>query len=493
MEQAGVILCCLCEKTAINILTTPHHLFHERYICTSCVAALSSDEYLLSPPNPSSISSTLSNIYPHTVSYAIKCEEHCKKLKLQCAECNESVCYLCLENHTSHKLTSLKELVEIEYSRLRKADYILEFCLAGCRDKTGDLHKLKRELEAFLKSLENKEVVLVITDLNEFTEDLYSDLKDLNTDFTNFTLEDAYSYLTEDKKNTESVAYKDLFHWLEWGSTSIHLLNLRTHSIQSKGLADDFTIPYYCRSVLIPDGRVFLCGGRDTPNDFGRRECWIMDLETFRPEIVSDMSIGRSNHWVLYYKGYVYVIGGCDNENHFTNACERYNIETNSWHAIASTNRVTDSVCAVVIEEQSCFYTFGGREDNGFLNDTIEKYYVEENRWELLKIRLPYKSHLCGAAILPGESSKILVFGGQNESSNYYNTSCIFDYKEMTIEETEPMKNDGGCIVNSPIILDNEIITSVFEGYYWRTYQRYDVSEKLWFRYDIYSRQDLED
>lgn len=491
MEQSDPILCTLCEKTLISIFTTPHYFFHNKYICISCVASLSSSDTLFTPPDSSTISSTLPAAFPYSIHYISACKLHTKKIKLQCVDCLEYVCYQCLENHSSHKLASLSEVMNDCYSDLRILDYVVEFSLVCCRDKTEEVRRLKNRIVEFFKSMENTDVSHLVIDLKAFVEDLYQDLKDINTDLVNFSLDQAYSYLTKDRSKEEFVGYKDLFHWLEWGNTSIHMFNLRTHSIQSKGLADGFVIPYYCRSAITPDGRVFMCGGRDAPNDFGIRLCWIMDLETFDPVSVSEMSIGRSNHWVLYYQDFIYVIGGCDHENHFTNACERYNLETDCWELIASTNRVTDSVCAVVIEEENCFYTFGGREDNGILNDTIEKYYVAENRWVLLNVRLPYKSHLCGAAILPGDSHKILIFGGQNESSSYHDTSCIFDYKENTVEETEAMKSEGGCIVNTPIVLENEIITSVFEGYYWRTYQRYDISEQLWFKYDIYSRADL--
>jgi N-acetylneuraminic acid mutarotase len=124
------------------------------------------------------------------------------------------------------------------------------------------------------------------------------------------------------------------------------------------------------------------------------------------------MRQGHSNHFVLFNEGLIYVLAGCNENNRFTNKCERFSLETNTWESIASLNETRDSISGTLDRRKNCLFIAGGRIDNGVLSNGIEKYDIEKNYWKELSIRLPYSVDMHGLVLLPSAGTKLLLFAG---------------------------------------------------------------------------------
>lgn len=479
METTDVIQCRFCNTDMIYKYLSEYTYFHHKVICNKCRQQISTQEYLVQPQC----------LKVQTMDkYSTRCEIHTEECKLICEECDLVICGICIPNHKGHKISSLSSYLLYNIKDLELIGYILH--------KVQVLFPHKKYLLSTLKSKHTKllfsSAQLAPQSFKKSTSSLYLELQCNIPQLSKLSLQTAYTHLNSYRIHKP---IDTIHHWIDWGGNSLHLIDLnnntaRIRQFKTPGESQDvFEFPYYCRSVMLPDARILVCGGRDTTNGFGHKHTWILDNSRV-PIIKSEMIIGRANHCVLYHNNYVYVVGGCNHENHFTNACERYDIDSDKWIQISSTNKVTDSAAAVVVPDQNCIYTFCGREDNAILNNTIEKYDISNDLWYLLPVILPINSHLTGACLISPSRNKILIFGGQNKLSEKIGKSFIFNLKTQSIEETDNMITQGGCIVDNALSFNSFILTSIFSGFDIRTYQIFDNGRKTWYSYSPVSSTD---
>mmetsp|Transcript_21655 Transcript_21655/g.21404 ORF Transcript_21655/g.21404 Transcript_21655/m.21404 type:complete len:264 (-) Transcript_21655:53-844(-) len=257
------------------------------------------------------------------------------------------------------------------------------------------------------------------------------------------------------------------------------MLDLATMTRSTHMFADDFIAPYYVRSAMVSPTKIFMCGGRLEVESFGLKSAWIVHIDqNYKVEQICDMFIGRSNHWVLYYNDFIYVIAGCDSKNDFTNKCERLNLRTRQWEMIASTNEIRDTSTAVVKDDS--IYVFGGRCENTKLAKTIEKYIIEKNSWVVLSLTLPFETSVEGAVLLPGESKEILIFAGQDSTGKPLNRVAKVNLDNESAYEMNPMPSKGGCVVNEVLVFGNKVYSYIFKGYNSRTLESWDLSTQEW-------------
>ena len=111
--------------------------------------------------------------------------------------------------------------------------------------------------------------------------------------------------------------------------------------------------------------------------------------------------------------GHIYIIGGNDATAFYT-ACEKYDIETDTWSSIANLNIARDSA-AVCIINNKYIYAFYGRTkfDKKEVTKTIEKYDIAQDVWKIIDLNqfsewTPSDLSMC----VPIDSKTILLFGG---------------------------------------------------------------------------------
>jgi hypothetical protein len=108
----------------------------------------------------------------------------------------------------------------------------------------------------------------------------------------------------------------------------------------------------------------------------GRREFVRLDLPL--------MESKRAFHGAVYFRGFVYVIGGV-REFSDTKECERLDLMERTWSAIPPIRQEMSMQSAVALESTSCLYVFGCRATP----KTIFEFNVETMLWRKLSYSLP--------------------------------------------------------------------------------------------------------
>lgn len=270
-------------------------------------------------------------------------------------------------------------------------------------------------------------------------------------------------------------------HWQEWSESYLHLTDLTTATRTSQPLPDYKVFPYYCRAISIPYNRIFVCGGRDNPNSPGLRLCWILQLKPqLSLQLGPPMATGRSNHCMALCKDFLYILGGCDEKNAFTNQCERLNLKTYEWERIMSTNEIRDTAAGAGLPARNVLYICGGRIENTVTSNTFEKYEIGKDVWYHIPVKLPLGTSVHGVAHLPGEPDKLLVFAGQDAQGASLVKACIMNMGNGKAEREFEMPCKGGCVVNETKLVAGKVYMLLFHGYNTRSLESWDVANSEW-------------
>lgn len=65
-------------------------------------------------------------------------------------------------------------------------------------------------------------------------------------------------------------------HYFEWGKKKIIIYDLSLNETHSIELNINFKIPSFSRSVMSPNGKIYLMGGEE-PDYFPRKEVYVYD------------------------------------------------------------------------------------------------------------------------------------------------------------------------------------------------------------------------
>ena len=117
------------------------------------------------------------------------------------------------------------------------------------------------------------------------------------------------------------------------------------------------------------------------------------------------------------FQGFLFVIGG-ENENRSEiDTVQKYNPETNKWIEVSPLSSPRSNICAVA--DGSYMYAIGG---NGYL-DTVQRFEPRKNMWETLPSVLTGRQD-AGAATI---NQKVFVFGGLHRESTVADAIEMYD------------------------------------------------------------------
>lgn len=235
---------------------------------------------------------------------------------------------------------------------------------------------------------------------------------------------------------------KKFLHFFQSKSKNLHLFELHSQnpfdvSYHPLELSINFLLPRWHKSIITPSSQIFLLGGVS----IDKKAIKLKDVYSFSFESNSllnkcPMLIARSCFGLVWFRNFLYVIGGNIDESQTTSKCEKYNIEEDSWNQICNLN-IPASNFGVCSFNDSVIYKFGGKIEDNFLNKTIEKYNPNINKWiivnfhfEDLEKERSFKL-LSSSGCCQINDSQILVFGGVEEEFNRKsNQSFLFEIKE---------------------------------------------------------------
>nr|Q25386.1 RecName: Full=Beta-scruin [Limulus polyphemus]CAA87589.1 beta scruin [Limulus polyphemus] len=167
------------------------------------------------------------------------------------------------------------------------------------------------------------------------------------------------------------------------------------HSKKVLGLRNVESTPYYMsrfhatgdiQDTSIPV--IIAIGGVD-PQDpmnvsYGRSVFQYHPLKD-RWEFFGFMSLPRNHHAAAYYRGAIYVTGGCDphircwGEMVATKMTFVYRLSSNKWTRVADMHSARSHHSMVVFNDS--IYVIGGRDDSGRLSASVESYVPALDEW----------------------------------------------------------------------------------------------------------------
>lgn len=464
--------CAFCPNTFFKYLT-PHYRFHNKPICKECCSELTKSKYSVTPtlsPPPHSTTSIPSQTYEH-------CSLHLTLKYFYCNTCSTSLCSMCLSEHSSHQTTSLDSAYQTIEKKLTWLTRILSTHLKLNSYRPKSLEYLLKSLQSSIHSI-SLNFSERISKISRIINIYYSKFKRIYQEYNNLTLESAFSR-TQSLIYSASLDIHNYYIWLEWGSCTIHLLDLKTNAFSTKGIRREYKIPYYSRSLTLPDGRIFISGGKldlDTSNTY---RAWILNIKTCEVKEIESMKTGRSNHCLVYLHDSIYALGGCNQYNQFTSRCERYCMLSKRWRDIPDSIYEIDSASAVAINHLNIILVFGGRQHNGTCNSAIQQFDAMRNCWTIVSIEPVLSRYLLGAILIPQEGSKILIFGGLDNSRNPSLDCYLFDYESSNLCQTGFL-NECLTTISPPSLFQDYIISSEFLAFNVRHFYRYEIRNKLW-------------
>ena len=168
---------------------------------------------------------------------------------------------------------------------------------------------------------------------------------------------------------------------------------------------------------------------------------------------LQNMHIPRHNHTMKAHNDIIYAIGGYN-----TNTCERYFIPTNKWELMSNMKHKREK--AIIVVHEQYLYCFCGKNCETHHN-TIEQIDLSNNnstaRWEeiIIKCNLNLCMNMYGCGVYE-MGNELLLYGG-NVNGDNVDRICLFDFKEMKMEEEVTC-----CMKYKVTFTENEMY--LFEG-----------------------------
>lgn len=475
MEEDRQIKCVTCSAK-VDLVNEEYYEYLGKTICIICFESLTGGNNMKKPlidapqdcqiPKNPDLQDNVKEV----------CNGHQKAYKFYCDHCQVSLCIFCIPNHSLHGFSELETKAKSLLSDLHTLEHLTRYTLSLFDNNQPSLDLLLDSILNTFNKVNSRSASSIINFLSIRVKDLFLELQNHNSDLVGLSLAECQKLIKEGRDMMKEPKAFNWVHWCEWNDQSLHLLNLNTMKKTCVLLGQKFH--FYCKSASLPYNQVFVCGGRVQSSSPSLKSAFIVYLnEEFRIEKLPDMGVGRSNHCVIYFKGYVYVLAGCNELNQYTNKCERLKIPELKWETITSCPECVDTGSVAGIEDSNFLYLTGGRVNSQALTLDIQKYNVLENFWTCTGLKLPFETSVHGSIFL--NNKEILIFAGQNKDSEMVSKSCIINIETGKSETLDNLAK-GGCVVNECLKFREKIYFFVFQGFCSRYLQSFDLKTKQW-------------
>ena len=282
--------------------------------------------------------------------------------------------------------------------------------------------------------------------------------------------------------DTTELGCLKLLHWFEWGKKKLNLYNIATNTTEAVDLDISFKIPSFSRSIIIPNGQIYLMGGEE-PEYFSRKEVYMYDHSSGDRKFHSKASMinKKFDFTLCYLNGYIFVMCGKDSSSEVADTCEKFCIVDNQWISMSSVKKKRYAASAVGFTNNK-IYLFGGRSDfnNNMVSD-IEEYNIALNEWNILNVKnfnLWNPVEVC--ACIQIKEDQILIFGGSDARIKDSNNSLLFNVGDYSFEKKGELKR-AQVFVNAPFLYKNQVFALGNEYYMkHRNLHRYSIGKEEW-------------
>mmetsp|Transcript_71769 Transcript_71769/g.149876 ORF Transcript_71769/g.149876 Transcript_71769/m.149876 type:complete len:624 (-) Transcript_71769:225-2096(-) len=211
----------------------------------------------------------------------------------------------------------------------------------------------------------------------------------------------------------------------------------------------------------------------------GGRPAWTrvekLELKTMRWNEVASMGQKRMRHGSATVGGFVYVVGGKDQEGHALASMERYDAQRDAWEAVSPmlTARTGLGVAALA----GRLYVVGGRHDSGYRLRTVECYNVQTDSWSE---RAPM-TVARGAVKVGALNGHLYAIGGRSDQGEAVASVERYDPLEDAWNPVAPMNTPR---VGAGVEVLDGLLYAIGgkdeKGNKLRSVERYDVRSDSW-------------
>lgn len=196
-------------------------------------------------------------------------------------------------------------------------------------------------------------------------------------------------------------------------------------------------------------------------------------------EYKSPLLFKRSDFTALYSeRGLIFVIGGNDAKSFYT-ACEKYDIQNDTWSRIADLNVARDSAASCIFNNKY-IYVFSGRTkfDKKEITDTIEMYDIDHNLWRMVSLNSKSSWNACDLAMcMPIDNKTIMIFGGFDKTVR--TQECFKFNVEKNLMERDLILPRVGSFSNYVFSFDNFLYVVGWNNTHKNLYV-FNIAEHSW-------------
>lgn len=470
------------------------------------------------------------------------CKLHHAKIEFICKEpnCLQELCGHCILTHKEHinKINSisnlLKEFIESEHAvgspsnsnnskrmceeistyynqnlkmtetLAKELKTVVDTQTAGLQKKLSDIFQestamvenlgiLRKQAPAILNegNFTQDQIELIKSNLKlqncnqnkiSLTPPLTFSIDTIVTDLKNSLNDNIIFHNKTSELETTYAGVPKILHWFEWGKKKLNIYDIVTNTTSSVELDITFKIPSFSRSIILPNGHVYLLGGEE-PEYYSRREIFMYDSTANDGKLHprASMPFRKFDFTLCHLNGHIYVICGKDSASEVVNTCERYSVQDNQWTSIAAVNKKRYAASAVGFTNNRV-YLFGGRSDySNTMIQEIEEFKVELNEWSILTLKnasgwVPVE--VCACIQISDE--EILIFGGSDARIKDSQNSVVFKVTDNSFEKRSELKRPQ-VFVNTPFLYKNHVYALGNEYYMkQRNLHRYSIEKQEW-------------
>lgn len=175
-------------------------------------------------------------------------------------------------------------------------------------------------------------------------------------------------------------------------------------------------LPSFYKSIITPEGQIYLTGGSDKGNKLGAIYRYNEERHTLEHEAI--LQVPRSSHSICYMHGHIYLIGGFKEGNQACRDCQTFNVSTKVTKSIEPLCFPSANGSATGFNNKYIF-KFGGVHNRVEPSNHIEMYSLKDNVWiEIDPAIEQVNDHfwlLSFSACVQINPTEIFVFGGYND------------------------------------------------------------------------------
>eukprot|EP00359_Climacostomum_virens_P004784 CAMPEP_0204907316 /NCGR_PEP_ID=MMETSP1397-20131031/6495_1 /ASSEMBLY_ACC=CAM_ASM_000891 /TAXON_ID=49980 /ORGANISM="Climacostomum Climacostomum virens, Strain Stock W-24" /LENGTH=335 /DNA_ID=CAMNT_0052076419 /DNA_START=66 /DNA_END=1070 /DNA_ORIENTATION=+ len=171
-----------------------------------------------------------------------------------------------------------------------------------------------------------------------------------------------------------------------WGSGMLYWERLKT------GETFRVCVPLYefkdgARWCETPCGDLYFTGGIES--DVLSETVCISASRDFAVLYKPDMLNGRCSHCLVYWRGFIYCIGGRILREALKKT-ERYSLDSNQWEALPPMPSSLSNSCVLIDEPSQMLYAIGGYlVDSDYEDCSIQTLSLDRLEWSILEVKLP--------------------------------------------------------------------------------------------------------